>query len=108
MLKRIVIALVVFVLAASAGSVPSKTSFTVNLMQTATVQGQELKAGEYRVTLMGEKASFVKGKQNIEVPVKIELVEQKFDNTAVRYTGVEKITITEIRVGGSKTKLVFN
>ena len=108
MLKRIVIALAIFALVASAGSVPAKTSFTVNVMQTATVQGQELKAGEYRVTLIGEKASFVKGKQNVEVPVKIEMVEQKYDNTAVRYSGTEKMTITEIRVGGSKTKLVFN
>jgi|SRR5689334_5212671 hypothetical protein len=109
MLKRIVIALAIFALAASAGSVPAKvTSFTVNLMQKATIQGQELKAGEYRVTINGEKASFLKGKQAVEVPVKVETVEQKFDNTAVRYTGTEKVTITEIRVGGSKTKLLFN
>ena len=60
MLKRIVIALAIFALAASAGSVPAKvTSFTVNLMQKATIQGQELKAGEYRVTINGEKASFL-------------------------------------------------
>jgi hypothetical protein len=44
----------------------------------------------------------------VEVPVKVEMMEQKYDSTAVRYTGTEKVTITEIRVGGSKTKLLFN
>jgi hypothetical protein len=109
MLKKIVIALAIFALAASAGSIPLKiNSFTINLMQPATVQGQELKAGEYRLTINGEKMTFVKGKVTVEVPVKVEQVEQKFDTTSVRYTGTEKMQITEIRVGGTKTKLVFS
>jgi hypothetical protein len=108
MFKKIVLILAIFALAASAGSIPAKvTTFTVNLVQTATVQGQELKAGEYRLTLNGDKLTMMKGKQSVEVPVKVETVETKFDNTAVRYSGTEKMQISEIRVGGTKTRIVF-
>jgi hypothetical protein len=109
MLKKIVLILAIFALVASAGSVPAgkATTFTVNLVQPASVQGQDLKAGEYRLTLVGDKLTMTKGKQSIEVSVKVESSEQKFDNTAVRYTGSEKMQISEIRIGGTKTKLVF-
>jgi hypothetical protein len=50
----------------------------------------------------------VKGKQTVEVSVKVESVEQKFDTTAVRYSGTEKMQISEIRIGGTKTKLIFS
>jgi hypothetical protein len=69
MFKKIVLTLAIFALVASAGSVPAgkATFFTVNLVQPATVQGQELKAGEYRLSLVGDKLTMVKGKQTVEV-----------------------------------------
>jgi len=108
--KKIVLVMAIFALIASAGSVPAgkATKFTVNLVQPATVQGQELKAGEYRLSLVGDKLTMAKGKQSVEVSVKVESVEKKFDNTAVRYSGTEKLQISEIRIGGTKTKLVFS
>ena len=40
--------------------------------------------------------------------MKIENVERKYDSTAVRYSDQGgKATISEIRLGGTKTKLVF-
>jgi len=36
--------------------------------------------------------------------VKVETVEKKYDDTAIRYTGN---TIAEIRIGGTKTKIVL-
>jgi hypothetical protein len=44
----------------------------------------------------------------VDVPVKVETMEKKFDNTAIRFnTESGKPVIGEIRVGGTKAKLVF-
>jgi hypothetical protein len=44
----------------------------------------------------------------VEVPVKIQTGEKKFDTTAIRYTGNgDKVSIKEIRLGGTKTTLLF-
>jgi hypothetical protein len=60
------------------------------------------------VNVENTKCTLVNGKQSVEVNVKVETVEKKFDTTAVRYTTVgEKQSIKEIRIGGTKTKLIF-
>ena len=42
------------------------------------------------------------------LPHVVETSDKKYDTTAVRYRGVgEKQAISEIRIGGTKTKLVF-
>lgn len=102
MLKNIVLSLAIFSFAASAAT------YRVTLSQPAVLKGQELKAGEYRLNVADTKVTIVNGKQSVEVPVKVESVDQKFDTTSVRYVGTEKPKITEIRLGGTKTKLVFN
>jgi hypothetical protein len=72
------------------------------------VKGNELKAGDYRLNVQNDKVTIINGKQSIEVPVTIENVEQKYDSTAVRYSDQGgKLTISEIRLGGTRTKLVF-
>ena len=102
MLKKIVLSLAILSFAASAAT------YKVTLTQPAVVKGQQLKAGEYRLNVADEKVTLVNGKESVEVPVKVESVEQKYDSTSVRYVGTEKPKITEIRLGGTKTKLVFN
>lgn len=84
-------------------------TYRVTLFQPSVVKGTELKAGEYRVTVADQKATLVNGKNSVEVSVKVESADQKFASTTVRYTQQgEKYTIAEIRLGGTKTKLVFN
>ena len=107
MLKKVLLSLSVLAFAANAAT------YKVTLSQPAVVQGKTLKAGEYRLNLEDTKVTMVHGKESVEVPVKVESVAQKYDNTSVRYTGTdqpstEKPKITEIRIGGTKTKLVFN
>lgn len=104
MLKRFVLAFAILGLA-----VASAESYRVTLSQPSKLNGKQLKAGEYRLNVDASKVTIVNGKESVEVPVKVETVDTKFDNTAVRYTGTgDKITITEIRIGGTKTKLVFD
>ncbi|HTS25496.1 MAG TPA: hypothetical protein VMH81_06460 [Bryobacteraceae bacterium] len=102
MLKKVVLSLAILSFAASAAT------YKVTLSQPAVVKGQELKPGEYKLNLEDTKVTIVNGKQSLEVPVKVESVDQKFDSTSVRYVGTEKPKITEIRLGGTKTKIIFN
>jgi hypothetical protein len=102
-LKKLVLAFAVLALA-----VASAENYKVTLSQPSTVKGNQLKAGEYRLNLENSKCKLVNGSQSVEVQVKVETVEKKFDTTAVRYTSAgEKPSISEIRIGGTKTKLVF-
>lgn len=104
MLKKFVLAFGILALA-----VASAETYRVTLSQKASVKGNELKAGEYRLNLDNSKVKLVNGKQIVEVPVKVETVEKKFDNTAIRYKGTgDKQSISEIRIGGTKTKIVFD
>lgn len=103
MLKRFVLAFAILGLA-----VASAESYRVTLSQPSKLSGKQLKAGEYRLNVENSKVTIVNGKDSLEVPVKVENADTKFDNTAVRYTGTgDKVTITEIRIGGTKTKLLF-
>ena len=103
MLKKFVLAFAILALA-----VASAATYQVTFAQPSVVKGNALKAGDYRLNVQTDKVTIVNGKQSVEVPVKIENVEQKYDSNAVRYSDqAGKLTISEIRLGGTKTKLVF-
>jgi len=90
-------------------AVASAETYRVTLFQPSVVKGTELKAGEYKINLADQKVVLVKGKETVEVPVTVETAEQKFSSTTVRYAQQNgKNTIAEIRLGGTKTRLVFN
>jgi len=106
MLKKFALAFAILALAAAfAGTVPSVHSYRIILAQSAVVNGTDLKPGEYRLTVDTSKVTLVMGKQSLEVPAKIETVEKKFDDTALRYVGK---TLAEIRLGGTRTKVILN
>ena len=111
MIRKFLVAFALFALVvAFAGGVPGPGStFRVNISQPSVVKGADLKAGEYRVSLAADKATFTAGKVNVEAPVKIENGTEKFRATAVRYTTENgKAVISEIRIGGTSTRLLFN
>jgi len=90
-------------------AIASARSYSVSLFQTATVGTTELKPGEYKVEVNDQKAIIRQGKVQAESPVKIEEGDVKFDTTSVRYNNADgKTRIQEIRIGGTKTKLVFD
>ena len=103
MLKRFVLAFAILGLA-----VASAENYRVTLSQPSKVEGKQLKAGEYRLNVEDSKLTIVSGKESVEVPVKIQNGETKFDTTALRYSGTgDKLSIKEIRLGGTKTTLLF-
>jgi len=102
--KFVLIFAILAVVVATAG-----TTYRITLLQPSVVKGTQLKAGDYRLNLANDKVTLVNGKESVEVTVKVENADRKFDSTAVRYTEENgKSTISEIRIGGTKTRLVFN
>jgi hypothetical protein len=82
-------------------------TYNVKLFEPAMVGNTELKAGEYRVEVNDRTAVIKSGKVVQEAPVKVETADSKYDNTTVRLSTGAKPHIQEIRIGGTKTKLVF-
>src|SRR3954451_5118603 len=100
--------LVLSVIAFAGMALAAGKSYTIKLYEPAMVGGTELKAGEYRVAVMDQKAVIKSGKVQKEVPVKVENADSKYDTTTVRLSSGAKPQIQEIRLGGTKTKLVFS
>jgi len=90
-------------------AVASAKTYTVTLYQPATLGGSELKPGEYKLEIDGQKAVMRNGKIDAEAPVKVETADKKFANTTVRLADSGgKMRIEEIRLGGTNTRLVFS
>lgn len=103
-MKKLLLSFATLALAAASAA----TSYRVTLFETSTINGTELKPGEYKVTLKDNTAVISRGKQSIEARVKAETAESKFRSTSVRYqNGDGKYRVQEIRLGGTNTKLVF-
>jgi hypothetical protein len=83
------------------------STYHVTISDPQWVGGTQLKPGDYKVQVEGDKATFKAGKTMVAVPVKVETNDKKFSDTSLRTQDVNgKSTIQEIRIGGSNTKLV--
>ena len=84
-------------------------SYNVSLFVPSTVGATELKPGQYKIEINDQTAVLRQGKVQTESPVKVEEGDRKFATTVVRYgaSADGKSRIQEIRIGGTKTKLVF-
>ncbi len=89
-----------FALAAASAA----TSYHVTLFEKSMINGTELKPGDYKLQVIDNKAVIKQGKTVAESSVKVESTEQKIKSTSVKYVNG---AIQEIRIGGTKTKLVF-
>ena len=100
MVKGLTLGFATLALAAASAA----TSYKVTFYEPVVVNGTTLKAGEYKVEVDNDKAIIKKGKAVAESPVKVESSDAKFPSTTVRLAGTQ---VEEIRVGGTRTKLVF-
>jgi len=104
MTKRILFVFLVLALAVACAK-----TYWVTFYQPSVVAGTELTPGEYRLELNGDKVVLKNGKHVAESAVKVEDNGEKFSRTSVRYAnGDGKYVVQEIRLGGTKIKLVFN
>lgn len=104
-MKTIVLLFAATVLAVASAA----ENYTLTLFQPSVVAGTELKAGDYKLTLNDGHVLFKNGRKKFETDVTVETVEEKYKSTRVRYNdNGGKLHITEIRLGGTNKKLVFN
>jgi len=96
--------------AAVAGSIPvTGSTHKVTLSQPAVVGGTALKSGEYRLSVTAGTVTFMLDKESHAIPAKVETNGSKYDTDQVRYDqDGGKTKISEICLGGTKTRLVFN
>jgi hypothetical protein len=93
----------------SISAVASAKTYSLTLFQRSLVAGAELQPGEYKMELDGSKVMISNGKKRAEAEVKVETGDQKFGSTTVRYqNGDGNYRVQEIRLGGTKIKLVFD
>jgi len=103
-MKKILLSFTTLALAVASAA----SAYRVTLYQPAIVNGTELKAGEYKLTLSDNKAMLRSGKTSVEAEVRMETADSKFNSTTVRFlNGDGKYRVQEIRLGGTNTKLVF-
>jgi hypothetical protein len=62
-----------------------------------------LKAGDYKVEVEDNQATFRQGKQEIKVPVSVEKSASKFQDTTLESSGTN---LEAIDIGGTTTKIV--
>jgi len=104
-MRKILFAFATVALAAASAA---SNTFHVNIDQPTWVGGTQLKPGDYKVEIEGDKAVMKIGKNVIEVPAKIENADKKFDTTTTRVTTVNnRQSLKEIRVGGSTMRVLF-
>jgi uncharacterized protein (DUF2345 family) len=81
------------------------SSYSVTFYQPVTINGAQLKAGDYQLELKDNGMAVIKqGKTMTEAPVKVETENQKFSRSSVRINGTQ---VEEIRLGGTSKRLVF-
>ena len=87
-------------------------SYKVVLSNLCKVGDTEFQPGDYKVTVDGSKKvrfTAMKTGKTMEVEAKVESRDSKFDHTAVTSKRVDGVTrLSEIQIGGSKTKIAFD
>ncbi len=85
------------------------SSYHVTLYKSTNLNGTELKAGDCKVEIQGDKVIFKQGHATAEASVRVENGTQKFLSTTVGYEGESASNqIQEIRLGGTTLKLLFD
>lgn len=77
---------------------------TMTVSSPIWVGGNELKPGDYKVTVQGDKVTFAKGKKVVEATATTGTAEKKYNSTT--FTSVDS-KLKELYLGGTTTKLTF-
>ena len=79
--------------------------YDVQLAQPVQASDTQLKAGAYQVEMTDHSLVFYQRQKEVaKVPVKTEELQTKNENTSVTVSGGK---LTEIQLGGTKSKLVI-
>jgi hypothetical protein len=87
------------------GIASAATSYNVKLYDPMWIGGTQLKAGEYKVEMQGDKAVFKMGKSVVEVPATFGTNDKKYASTSFVS---EDSKVLEIDLGGTTSKIIFS
>lgn len=96
--------LVLGVATLAVGIASAASSYAVKFYQPVQIGSTELKPGDYKVEMQGDKAVFKSGKNVVEVPATLEKGDKKYNFTS--FTTADS-KINEIDLGGTSMKIVF-
>ncbi len=86
------------------GIASAAASYTVTFPGSVWIGSTQLKAGQYKVEMQGDKAVFKMGKSVVEVPATLGKGAQKYSFTS---SVSEDSKLLEIDLGGTTAKIVF-
>jgi hypothetical protein len=87
------------------GVASAASSYSFKLYGSVWVGGTQLKAGEYKVEMQGDKAVFKSGKSVVEVPATLGNSDKKYTFTSVVS---EDSKLLEIDLGGTSAKILLS
>jgi hypothetical protein len=101
--KKLFISLSTFALAIALGA----TSYRVNLPKTTIISGTQLKPGDYKVELSGNKLILKNGKTTVDAEVIVENGAATFNQTTTCCLAEDgKYRLQELRIGGTNLKVL--
>lgn len=87
------------------GVASAASSYNVKFYDPMWIGSTQLKPGDYKLEMQGGKAVFKSGKTVVEVPATMGTANKKFPATSFIS---EKTQLTEIDLGGTTSKILFN
>ncbi len=87
----------------------ASAAHSIKLDKPAVVSGSELKPGEYKVEVNGDRVTISNKKTSVDATAQVETAGDKFRSTSVCCVGDDgKYNLQEIRIGGTNQKLVLS
>lgn len=86
------------------GVASAASTYRVSLPSDLTAGEVMLKAGDYKVEVGDNQATFRMGKEEIRVPANVEKSATKFSDTTLESSGTN---LQAIDIGGTTMKIVF-
>ena len=86
-------------------------NYRVTLSNESRIGNAQFQAGDYKLAVGESRVVLTELKtgKSVEIAAKVEMGEKRFDDTAVHSRNVDGASqISEIRIGGSKTRVVFD
>jgi hypothetical protein len=80
------------------------TPYDITLLDTVSVGKTELKAGDYKVEMQGDRAVFTAGMKTFTIPATLGKSDQPFVSTVFIS---QHAKLKEIDLGGTQDKIVF-
>jgi hypothetical protein len=106
-MKKLAFSALTFAVAAALGA---SSAHSIKLDKPAVISGAELKPGEYKLEVNGDRVTISNKKASVDATAQVETTTgEKFRATTMCCVGDDgKYNLQEIRVGGTNQKLVLS